>query len=69
MPVVVLPDLRFEEGLMLSIKPFLHPLNELAEEEGQGERDELGEMVREGVKVEWGNVTYVLIRDQVRWTR
>jgi hypothetical protein len=101
-----IPDLRFEQGVLASLRPFIHRIAlspssssssssaavsssetekriDAAEKEalvstdstaeGSGKAGE-GEGVAdvfdltEGIRVEWGQVSYVLLRDQVRST-
>lgn len=101
-----IPDLRFEQGVLASLRPFIHrvalssssssasasiavPNSETEKRvdaaekealvstdltaEGSGKAGE-GEGVAdvfdltEGIRVEWGQVSYVLLRDQVRLT-
>lgn len=98
-PIPPIPDLRYEQGILASIRPFLHSTTTTTTE-GKGKRVELeketekhelkveaaektalasAQLTAEGEKsgriesdvlmgplrVEWGNVTYVLLRDQV----
>lgn len=97
MPAI--PDLRFEQGVLMSLRPFLHrPTGastvekvETAEEKEHAERvevEETGAMVssnfmeedagrKEASEVfltgfggaEWGQIAYVIFRDQVRFCR
>lgn len=93
-PVPALPDLRFEQGVLLSIRPFVHRVGPKREAKGKGvkaakreEAEEDGAMVggpltKEGaedgdtqedvfsgpVRIEWGQLSYVIFRDQVSLT-
>ncbi|KAF8699947.1 Phosphoglycerate mutase-like protein, partial [Rhizoctonia solani] len=89
LPLRTLPDLRFEQGYLLALKPFVHiqadkPLNEKSKAQGNVgepavESTALAEPVgfdivtrgagvsKYGIpeRVEWGNIAWVTIRDQV----
>ncbi|GAA6059083.1 hypothetical protein JCM10212_002054 [Sporobolomyces blumeae] len=96
-PIPPIPDLRYEQGILSSIRPFLHPVEGAA----SSSRDQAKESARHELKVEaaekaalatsqltaeradrrpgteqsealmgplrieWSNVVYVLVRDQV----
>jgi len=93
-PIPPIPDLRYEQGILASIRPFLHSgmtRGKGKEVEKESEKHELkveaaektalasAQLTAEGdktgrvesdvlmgpLRVEWGNVTYVLLRDQV----
>ncbi|KAF8755516.1 Phosphoglycerate mutase-like protein [Rhizoctonia solani] len=89
LPLRTLPDLRFEQGYLLALKPFVHiqadkPLNEKSKAQGSVEEpavestalaEPVGfDIVTRGAgvskygipeRVEWGNIAWVTIRDQV----
>lgn len=57
-----IPDLRFEEGVMVSIQPYLHPLDSTVEIPDEGI---LPRLIQKGVRIDWMQVTLILVRDQV----
>jgi len=95
-PIPPIPDLRFEQGVLASIRPYLHradagPAPAAADEGGEGEKKgklraaEKGalasaNLTAEGgprgespsdifmapLRIQWSQVSYVLVRDQVR---
>lgn len=95
-PIPPIPDLRYEQGILSSIKPFLHSRTSKkgkVVQEKETEKHELDieaaqetvlastQLTAEGgdnkgvtesdvlmgpMRVEWGNVSYVLFRDQVK---
>lgn len=80
-PIPPLPDLRYEQGYLLSIMPFLHPLVPPAEpksEKGKKREDEVEvveetslvkdarqEVFRRPMTIEWPVLLYVTGRDQI----
>lgn len=90
--VAPIPDFRFEEGVLLSIRPFLHRIespkleHDSTETPKEMDRTDLeekaalvsGALTAEGAKdgvddvfagplrIEWGPLSYVIFRDQVR---
>lgn len=93
--VAPIPDFRFEEGVLLSIRPFLHRIDspkpdhgsiesskdsdgregaELKEEAAlvsgaltaEGAKDGVNDVFAGPLRIEWGPLSYVIFRDQVR---
>jgi hypothetical protein len=90
LPIRALPDLRFEQSYLLSLKPFIHiRANETSIDKKSGTRGTVEKQAVEGTAlaepigldiatrgagvskygipehVEWGNIVWVTIRDQV----
>ncbi|KAH9836311.1 uncharacterized protein C8Q71DRAFT_761791 [Rhodofomes roseus] len=74
MPAV--PDLRFEQSYLASIKPYVHIERSVVEqpvvdEKGKGKAAELpgegdgSEVTTEVITVQWGRVTWITTRDQI----
>ncbi|KAG8993715.1 hypothetical protein FRB90_000615 [Tulasnella sp. 427] len=75
-----IPELRFEQSYLLSIKPFIHSGNEEDVEAGSRKekaKKDASMLVQEGVltetdsvygvplRIDWGSVAWVTLRDQV----
>lgn len=90
LPIRALPDLRFEQSYLLSLKPFVHIREEeVRKEEKSGARGTIEKPAVEGTalaeplgldiavrsagvskygipeRVEWGDIVWVTVRDQV----
>lgn len=80
-PIPPIPDLRYEEGLLLSLKPFIHrsgPLYaDVAADKGKGKEQavENAAIVRGAaedlfagpISIDWGPALWVIMRDQVQY--
>ena len=79
-PIPPIPDLRYEEGLLLSLKPFIHrsgPLYaDVAGDKGKGKEQAVEnaaivkgaaeDLFAGPVSIDWGPALWVVMRDQVR---
>lgn len=96
-PVPPIPDLRYEQGVLASIRPFLHRADgaagaravvEAGEKsgkvataekaalasaaltaEGAAQDEHPSDVLMAGLRIEWSKVSYVILRDQVRFAR
>ena len=82
-PIPPIPDLRYEEGLLLSLKPFITrsgPLYaDVAADKGKGKEQAVEDaaivkgaaedLFAGPVSIDWGPALWVVMRDQVRSSR
>ncbi|KZT04514.1 uncharacterized protein LAESUDRAFT_682732 [Laetiporus sulphureus 93-53] len=69
-----IPDFRFEQSFLRSIKPYVHIERQIAEDiaavatasgEKGAEKHETRVMLHEDIRVRWGRVMWITLRDQV----
>lgn len=60
-----MPDQRHEQAYLLSIRPFIHVIrdDELASREQEDEHP--NDIFEKPVRIDWGPLLYLTIRDQV----